>query len=178
VTTNNVVTYVVILNAPNPDKKLMPGMTASAIIYVEEKTNTLLLSGKAMRFTPDMAYMKKMFEKMQASGTMPKMPAGAASGAGAMPQNIPAGQAMQGMPPAGMMPGAANADPKIKTIWVKDDKMGLRPNMVKIGIDNGTSVEILSGLKEGDEVVTSIGDKDAATTVKKSSDGPRGPFPF
>jgi HlyD family secretion protein len=35
VTTNNVVTYVVILNAPNPDKKLMPGMTASATIYVE-----------------------------------------------------------------------------------------------------------------------------------------------
>lgn len=37
VTTNNVVTYVVILNAPNPEKKLMPGMTASATIYIEEK---------------------------------------------------------------------------------------------------------------------------------------------
>ena len=37
VTTNNVVTYVVILSAPNPEKKLMPGMTASATIYVEEK---------------------------------------------------------------------------------------------------------------------------------------------
>ena len=63
VTTNNVVTYVVIFSAPNPDKKLMPGMTASATIYVEEKQNTLVLSGKAMRFTPDMAYMQNMMAK-------------------------------------------------------------------------------------------------------------------
>ena len=68
VTTNNVVTYVVILSAPNPDKKLMPGMTASATIYVEEKTNTLVLSGKAVRFTPDKEYLAKMFAKMKASG--------------------------------------------------------------------------------------------------------------
>jgi len=67
VTTNNVVTYVVILSAPNPEKKLMPGMTASAIIYVEEKENTLTLTGKALRFTPDAAYMKKMFAEMQKS---------------------------------------------------------------------------------------------------------------
>jgi HlyD family secretion protein len=177
VTTNNVVTYVVILNAPNPDKKLMPGMTASAIIYVEEKTNTLLLSGKAMRFTPDQAYVKKMFEKMQASGTMPKMPAGAPTGTGAISQNMPAGQPMQGMPQAGMLPGAANADPKTKTVWVKDEKMGLRPNMVKIGIDNGTNVEIVSGLKEGDEVIISVGDKETKTTTKKTQNGPPG-FPF
>jgi HlyD family secretion protein len=155
----------------------MPGMTASAIIYVEEKTNTLLLSGKAMRFTPDQAYMKKMFEKMQASGAMPKMPAGAPTGTGATPQNMPVGQTMQGMPVTGMVPGAANADPKTKTVWVKDDKMGLRPNMVKIGIDNGTNVEIVSGLKEGDEVIISIGDKEIKTTTKKTQNGPPG-FPF
>ena len=63
VTTNNVVTYVVILNAPNPDKKLMPGMTASATIYIEEKQNTLVLSGKALRFTPDTEYLTKMMAK-------------------------------------------------------------------------------------------------------------------
>ena len=62
VTTNNVVTYVVILNAPNPDKKLMPGMTASATIYIEEKQNTLVLSGKAIRFTPDTEYLTKMMK--------------------------------------------------------------------------------------------------------------------
>ena len=177
VTTNNVVTYVVILNAPNPDKKLMPGMTASATIYVEEKTNTLLLSGKAVRFTPDKAYLMKMFEKMRASSSMPKMPAGAPTGTGGMPQSMPAGQTMQGIPSAAMTPGAMNNDPKTKTVWLKDEKMGLRPNMVKIGIDNGSNVEILSGLKEGDEVVISIGDKDVKSTTKKTDNGPPG-FPF
>ena len=176
VTTNNVVTYVVILNAPNPDKKLMPGMTASATIYVEEKTNTLLLSGKALRFTPDQAYMMKMFSKMKASGSIPKMPAGAPTGTSGMPQNIPAGQSFQGMPSAAAM-SAMNSDPKTKTVWLKDDKMGIRPNRINIGIDNGTSVEVLSGLKEGDEVVISSGDKEVKSTSKKTDNGPPG-FPF
>jgi HlyD family secretion protein len=176
VTTNNVVTYVVILNAPNPEKKLMPGMTASATIYVEEKTNTLLLSGKALRFTPDQAYMMKMFSKMKASGSMPKMPAGAPSGTGGMSQNMPAGQSVQGMPSAAAM-ASMNSDPKTKTVWLKDDKMGIRPNRIKIGIDNGTSVEVLSGLKEGDEVVISSGDTEVKSTAKKTDNGPPG-FPF
>lgn len=176
VTTNNVVTYVVILNAPNPDKKLMPGMTASATIYVEEKTNTLLLSGKAVRFTPDQAYMMKMFSKMRASGSMPKMPAGATARTGGMPQNIPAGQSFQGMPSAAAMT-AMNSDPKTKTVWLKDDKMGIRPSRIKIGIDNGTNVEVLSGLKEGDEVVISTGDSEAKSTTKRTDNGPPG-FPF
>jgi len=177
VTTNNVVTYVVILNAPNPDKKLMPGMTASAIIYVEEKTNTLLLSGKAVRFTPDQAYLKKMFEKMKTSGSMPKMQAGVPTGANGMTQTMPAGQTPQGVSSQAAVLSTMNNDPATKTIWVKDEKTGLRPNVIKIGIDNGTSVEILSGLKEGDDVVISIGDKDVKTSTKKTDNGPPG-FPF
>jgi HlyD family secretion protein len=174
VTTNNVVTYVVILSAPNPDKKLMPGMTASATIYVEEKTNTLVLSGKAVRFTPDKEYMAKQFAKMKAGGPPANMPAGAPSVAGGMPASMPAGQTM-GMPPAGMAMGGGNADPKTKTVWIKDDKMGIRPNMIKIGIDNGSDVEVISGLNEGDEVVISTGD--VKTAAKTTTNGPPG-FPF
>ena len=177
VTTNNVVTYVVILSAPNPEKKLMPGMTASATIYVEEKINTLVLSGKAVRFTPDKAYLMKMFKKLSASGTMPKMPAGAPANTGGTPQSMPSGQLMQGMPAAGMAFGAASSDPKIKTVWLKDDKMGIRPSVIKIGIDNGSNVEILTGLKEGDEVVISAGDNETVSTSKKTDNGPPG-FPF
>jgi HlyD family secretion protein len=181
VTTNNVVTYVVILSAPNPEKKLMPGMTASATIYVEEKTNTLVLSGKAVRFSPDKEYLAMMFAKMKAGGA--KMPAGAPMGAGRMPQEgssaVAGNQAgqTQGMPSPGMAFGAANSDPKTKTVWVKDDKMGIRPNIIKIGIDNGTSVEVISGLNEGDEVVISTGDKATAAAAKKTNNGPPG-FPF
>jgi HlyD family secretion protein len=172
VTTNNVVTYVVILSAPNPDKKLMPGMTASATIYVEEKKNTLVLSGKAVRFTPDKEYLAKMFSKMNAGGPPSNIPAGAPrAAAGAA---MPSGQNM-GTPPSGMPFGAANADPATKTIWIKDDKMGIRPNMIKIGIDNGSNVEVISGLNEGDEVVVSTGD--AKSTTKRTNNGPPG-FPF
>jgi HlyD family secretion protein len=179
VTTNNVVTYVVILSAPNPDKKLMPGMTASSTIYVEERQGVLTLSGKAVRFTPDAEYLKKMFMAMQKSGKMPKMPAGAASGMGSMPSGLPAGQMTQGFPSGGMgMPGM-KSDPKSKTVWVKDEKMVLRPNIIKIGVDNGSMIEVLSGLKEGDEVIVSMDNSNGNSSAAKTTDrGPGGPFPF
>ncbi len=174
VTTNNVVTYVVILSAPNPEKKLMPGMTASATIYVDEKENTLTLSGKALRFTPDAAYMMKMFQNMQKSGTQPS---GYPAGSGKMPSNMTAGQMPQGTSTSGMGLAGASIDPKTKTVWVKDEKLVLRPAIIKIGIDNGSNVEILSGLNEGDEVIISM-DTAGKTTAKSPDNGPRGPFPF
>jgi HlyD family secretion protein len=178
VTTNNVVTYVVILSAPNPDKKLMPGMTASSTIYVEERQGVLTLSGKAVRFTPDTEYLKKMFTAMQKSGKMPKMPTRAATGTGSMPSGMPAGQMTQGFPSAGMSMPGMKQDPKTKTIWMKDDKMGLRAGIIKIGVDNGSTVEVISGLKEGDEVIVSMDNSSDKTAAKTTDRGPGGPFPF
>ncbi len=175
VTTNNVVTYVVILNAPNPDKKLMPGMTASAIIYVEEKENTLKLSGKALRFTPDAEYLANMFAKMKKSGDAP---AGAPGSMGNMPSEVPVGISSM---PVGMGSPAISNDPKTKTVWVKDEKIEMRPAIIKIGIDNGSNVEVLSGLKEGDEVIISMNSSTSKTTSSRTNDGPGGPggpFPF
>lgn len=50
--TNNVVTYEVVISAPNPDLKLMPGLTATVTIYTLEKENVLSVPAKALRFTP------------------------------------------------------------------------------------------------------------------------------
>lgn len=50
-TTSNVVTYTVIIEAPNPDFKLFPGMTANVTILTEEKTG-LTVPLEAMNFTP------------------------------------------------------------------------------------------------------------------------------
>jgi len=51
-TSSNVVTYEVVISAPNPDLKLMPGLTASVNIYTLEVNDVLCVSTKALRFTP------------------------------------------------------------------------------------------------------------------------------
>lgn len=51
-TTNNVVTYEVVISAPNKDLKLKPGLTANVTIYTLEKSNVLSVPNKALRFTP------------------------------------------------------------------------------------------------------------------------------
>jgi hypothetical protein len=108
---------------------------------------------------------------------MPKMPAGA--GMGSMPSAMPAGQMPQGMPSAGMSMSGMKQDPKTKTVWLKDEKNGLRPGVIKIGVDNGSTVEVISGLKEGDEVIISMdSSSDKSAEAKTTDRGPGGPFPF
>ena len=51
-TTSNVVTYEVIVNAPNPDLKLIPGMTANLTIYTLELDDVLAVPLKALKFEP------------------------------------------------------------------------------------------------------------------------------
>lgn len=53
-TTSNVVTYEVIVNAPNPDLKLIPGMTANLSIYTLDLNNVLAVPLKALKFVPNM----------------------------------------------------------------------------------------------------------------------------
>lgn len=54
-TTSNVVTYEVVIEAPNPDLILKPGLTANITIYTLEKNGVLAVPSKALRFTPDSA---------------------------------------------------------------------------------------------------------------------------
>ena len=51
-TESNVVTYEVVISAPNADLKLKPGLTANVTIYTLEKNNVLTVASKALRFSP------------------------------------------------------------------------------------------------------------------------------
>ena len=51
-TTNNVVTYEVVISAPNADLKLKPGLTANVTIMTQELSGVLAVANKALRFTP------------------------------------------------------------------------------------------------------------------------------
>ena len=58
-TESNVVTYQVVISAPNADLKLKPGLTANVTIFTLEKNGVLAVPSKALRFTVNDALLKK-----------------------------------------------------------------------------------------------------------------------
>ena len=58
-TESNVVTYEVVISAPNADLKLKPGLTANVTIFTLEKDNVLTVPSKALRFMPNEALLQK-----------------------------------------------------------------------------------------------------------------------
>jgi HlyD family secretion protein len=141
VVASNVVTYTVIIQAPNPDKKLMPGMTASTTIFIDERTNVLVIPGKALRFISDKdmveAYMSSLPENERSDG---KHSFSSRNRAGRDTTN----------------PGMyQNKNNNLKTIWIKKGSI-IYPAQVETGISDGSNVEIKSGLNEGDEVLLSM----------------------
>ena len=58
-TESNVVTYEVVISAPNKDLKLKPGLTANVTIFTLEKNDVLAVPAKALRFMPNEALLMK-----------------------------------------------------------------------------------------------------------------------
>lgn len=50
---STVVTYEVIISAPNPSLKLKPRLTANVTLYTLDRPNVLAIPTRALRFTPD-----------------------------------------------------------------------------------------------------------------------------
>ena len=125
-TESNVVTYEVVISAPNKDLKLKPGLTANVTIYTLEKNNVLAISSKALRFTPS----DKLLENNQSI-----------------------------------------QDCKAKDkVWKKEGDV-FKAYPIQTGITNGTLTEIVSGLKEGDRILTEISataDNDAQEEQEKN----------
>lgn len=58
-TESNVVTYEVVISAPNNDLKLKPGLTANVTIFTLEKNGVLAAPAKALRFTVNEMFLQK-----------------------------------------------------------------------------------------------------------------------
>ena len=109
-TTNNVVTYEVVISAPNAQLKLKPGLTASVTIYTAEKTGVLSVPSKALKFTPTKETVgnKKIVD--------------------------------------------CNGNNKVWTLAGNE----IKALPVSIGMSDGIHTQIMSGLKEGQEIITEI----------------------
>ena len=130
-TTSNVVTYTVIIDAPNPEQKLFPGMTASVTIVTEEQTG-LAVPAEAFNFTPDEQVLKAMRKPEKPEGQMPEPPQGE------RPQ---------------MQPGQMTASSP-SMVWVKKGD-NIMPRPVKAGMSDGAYRIIEQGVQVGDSVVLS-----------------------
>ena len=107
-TSSNVVTYEVVISAPNNDLKLKPGLTANVTIFTMEKDNILALPSKALRFTPNEALLKG-------------------------DQQI------------------ADVEAPAK-VWTLEGNT-FKAHRVETGVSNGMMTEIVSGVKEGTEIL-------------------------
>lgn len=65
---NNVVTYEVVISAPNKDLKLKPGLTANVTVNTLERTDVLSVRSKALRFTPAEDILGKSYKIVDCNG--------------------------------------------------------------------------------------------------------------
>ena len=135
-TTTTVVTYEVVISAPNPDLKLEPRLTANVTIYILDKKDVLSVPNKALRFTPE-------------------------------------------KPLIGNNDIVKDCEGEHK-LWTREGTT-FTAHPVEVGISNGISTEIISGISEGTKVVTeaTIGampGENVAAEGNQESGGERSPF--
>jgi len=125
--TSTVIAYTTVLAVTNPDLKLKPGMTATALITVAHKAGVLLVPNAALRFTP------------KATGLA------AARG----PQAFGPKQTNAGSDTADFTRGAR------RQIWIQDAKGKLQSLTVTTGDTDGSLTEVVGpGVQPGLKVIT------------------------
>lgn len=67
-TSSNVVTYEVVISAPNNELILKPGLTANVTIFTMEKNDILAVASKALRFTPNETLLKGKYQIQDCEG--------------------------------------------------------------------------------------------------------------
>ena len=144
VVTSNVVTYTVIIQAPNPEKKLMPGMTANASIFVDEAKDLLVVDSKALRFTPNSTLMAEYMKNN--------------------PQTAKA--KINGILKSNAKPNTGDAS-KQTILWIKKGNE-INPVNVVTGLTDGINIEIKSGVAEGDVVIFAMQAATATTTAAQT----------
>ena len=140
---SNVVTYIVEIDIENPDRKLLPYMSADASFIVREIKDVLQVPDAAFDFRPAPEMVSE-----EHRGRRPARPA--------------EGEEL----PAGVNPSNDETGGERALVWKKDgDK--LVPIRVIKGLSDGTRTVVTPAagetLKEGDELVTGISEITAAT---------------
>ena len=134
--TNNVVLYNALFDVLNPDGLLMTQMTAQVFFIVSQAKDVLLVPMAALT---------------QGAPRAPQLspPASPGSGAG-RGMGAGAGQGRSGGA------AAASTGPRQGTVKVADERGGVQERKVELGVSNRVQTQVLSGLAEGERVVSGL----------------------
>lgn len=179
-TTNNVVTYTVVLDAENPEKLLFPGMTATIDFIQSNIENALLIPSAALRVrVPNELRIAKDQQNPPGAGAMPGEP-GKPGESGPWPGAM-AGAAMGqagggfGMgPPPGGMPGVGGRGERAAVWLVNAEGKAYRVPVRILGADlTTTAIEPMepNALKEDDQVVIRVTEPNSASSAGANSGG-------
>jgi len=142
----NVVTYVTMIDAPNNEMKLKPGMTASVTIITKEDKNVLLIPAKALAFKPDSAQLKNyVIVRGHGGGN------GRNGQSGQQKRQHNTGDSTQHRQHMQTKDSTA----EIAFVWVLTGDT-LRQKRILTGLNDDANVEVISGLTENDNVVTGM----------------------
>jgi HlyD family secretion protein len=157
-TIQNVVTYAAVIDAPNPEHKLRQGMTASVTVTTAHKDEALRVSNAALRFRPDDAAAEPQQQPQQQGSPQQRLAPMARNPSAAARGRTDGVSAAQG-------PGRAGRVYKLE---------GGRPVAVaiRVGLSDGQRSEVLSGLSDGDAVITGGGDAGSASSAAQRRRGP------
>jgi HlyD family secretion protein len=150
-TTNNVVTYTVVIDVPNEDQKLKPGMTATVSIEVARADDVVRVPAAALRFQPTQEVLTAINGRSNDTS----------GNSGAKANRTRAGNG-----------SGTSTGTRPTVIWTLTEGR-LTPVRVTPGLSDGMQVAVQNtGLQEGTEVVTGMikaSTTNTATTATQSS---------
>lgn len=177
----NVVTYTVIIEVPNPDMKLRPGMTATVTILVDKREDVLRIPTMALRFQPPPEIAEKfparLRESQEAGGQSKEEPQVQPHQGADRPGREGRG-GERGMRQNWQQRGGSEHPKQFARVWLLEEGKSLKQANVQLGLNDNRFVEIVSGdLNEGDDVVVGIlsGERGMTSTPQTNPFAPRMP---
>ncbi len=179
----NVVTYTVIIEVPNEDMKLRPGMTATVSILVDKREDVLRVPALALRFQPTVEVLEKIAQEKDKISegqaiAQPRERGEASQSAGTNGQfrgrraGAPGGGWRRDQGKGGEVPM------RVARVWVMEKGKTLKQLMLRTGLSDSRYIEVVGGdIKEGDEIIVGSMTADGATSQGQQSNpfAPRTP---